>query len=292
VKRPFRILVGAHVSIKDGIHNAPTRGASIGATAIQVFTKIPCQWREPAVTPATVKAFRESLAKHEIARVVAHDSYLINLASPDRVLSARSAMAFAEELKRCEGLGIESVVSHPGNYIDHPEAGLERNAARLTECLRLVPGCVNVALETTAGTGTSLGSSFQELARLRETVGSDVRHRVRFCADTCHLFAAGYDLRTRYDAVWREWDRVIGLDLLACIHLNDSRTPLGSRRDRHALLGEGSLGAGPFRWLMRDPRFRTIPKLIETPKGDDGVTNDKTMISRLRRWAASPVRAM
>jgi len=196
------------------------------------------------------------------------------------------------ELKRCEALGIGWVVSHPGNYIDDPKTGLRRNANRLTECLRLVPEWVGVLLETTAGTGTALGSSFPELARLRQAISPDVRDRVGFCADTCHLYATGYDLRTRYDEVWEEWDRTLGLDLLGCLHLNDSLTPLGARRDRHALIGDGSLGVDPFRRIMRDPRFRSVPKLLETPKGKDGITNDRSTIRRLRRWATSPVRAM
>lgn len=291
-RRHSAVLVGAHVSTKGGVHNAPARGAAIGASAIQVFTKIPSQWREPVITSDVASAFRMSLADCNVTSVVSHDSYLINLASPDPHLSARSATAFKMELERSQALGIGWVVSHPGNYIDDRNRGLSRNAARVTECLRLVEGCVGVLLETTAGTGTALGASFDELARLREMIAADVRDRVAFCADTCHLFAAGYDLRSQYDAVWKEWDRIIGLDLLRCIHLNDSQTPLGARRDRHALLGKGSLGVDPFRRIMQDPRFREIPKLIETPKGTDGITNDKTMIRKLRRWAASPVRAM
>jgi deoxyribonuclease-4 len=142
-----------------------------------------------------------------------------------------------------------------------------------------------VLMETTAGTGTALGSNFEELARLRAAIGSDVRDRVAFCADTCHLFAAGYDLAGDFDAVWAEWDRILGLDLLRCLHLNDSRTPLGARRDRHALIAEGTLGAEPFRRLMRDHRFDRIPKILETPKGDDGVTNDRRMLRRLRAYS-------
>lgn len=291
-RRHSAVLVGAHVSTKGGVHNAPARGAAIGASAIQVFTKIPSQWREPVITSDVASAFRMSLADCNVTSVVSHDSYLINLASPDPHLSARSATAFRMELERSQALGIGWVVSHPGNYIDDRNRGLSRNAAWITECLRLVEGCVGVLLETTAGTGTALGANFEELARLRELLAPDVCDRVAFCADTCHLFAAGYDLRSQYDAVWEEWDRIIGLDLLRCIHLNDSQTPLGARRDRHALLGKGSLGVDPFRRIMQDPRFREIPKLIETPKGTDGITNDKTMIRKLRRWAASPVRAM
>lgn len=257
---------------------------AIGATAIQVFTKTPSQWREPEVNPALCDAFRSAYERSGLQGAVSHDSYLINLASPDPVLSARSVSAFEAELGRCTALGIDAVVSHPGNYIDDRAAGLGRNAEALTRCLRAVPGPVMVYLETTAGCGTALGRTFEELAELRRLVGDDVRHRVAFCADTCHLYAAGYDLRGDWDGVWAAWDRVIGRDLLRCMHLNDSRTPFDSRRDRHELIGEGSLGREPFRRLMRDPAFDTIPKLLETPKGDDLVTNDRRMLRRLRAF--------
>lgn len=290
--RPPRDFLGAHVSTSGGVHTAPGRGAAIGATVIQLFTKTPSQWREPELPPAVLTDFRKSLSQNKIRYAIAHDSYLINLASPDPVLSERSRTAFARELERCEALGLPYLVSHPGNYIDDREAGLERNARHLTECLRRVPGCVMVLLETTAGTGTALGSSFEELAMLREGVAADVRDRIGYCADTCHLFAAGYDLRDRYDEVWDRWAQVLGFEGLRCVHLNDSRTPLGARRDRHALIGEGTLGPTPFRRIMRDPRFHRILKILETPKGSDGVTNDVRTIRRLRAWARSPKRAM
>jgi len=278
-------LLGAHVSTSGGIHKAPARGAEIGATAIQVFTKTPSQWREPVITDTTAREFRKGLSENNIAFVVSHDSYLINLASPDPTLSERSAKAFIGELERCRALEIRFVVSHPGNYIDDRSAGLRRNAAACTECLRHVPGDVMVLLETTAGAGTALGSTLEELARLREAIGPDVRDRIGFCADTCHLFAAGYDLAGDFDGVWAEWDRLLGLDLLRCLHLNDSRTPLGSHRDRHALIAEGTLGPEPFRRLMRDPRFDGVARILETPKGPDGITNDRRMLRRLRAYA-------
>ncbi len=281
-------LLGAHVSTQGGVHNALARGTAIGATAIQVFTKTPNQWREPALTEESRTAFRRERDRSGIARIVAHDSYLINLATPDPVLAARSLESFTNELRRCELLGIPALVSHPGNFIDHREAGLLRNAAAITRCLQAVPGDVTVLLETTAGSGTSLGATFEELADLRLAVGESVRHRVAFCADTCHLHAAGYDLVRDYDAVWRRWGRTIGFRLLRCLHLNDSKTPFGSRRDRHELIGEGSLGPEPFRRIMRDPRFRRVMKVIETPKGDDEFTLDRRMLRRLRAYARTP----
>ncbi|MFN2317846.1 MAG: deoxyribonuclease IV [Gemmatimonadales bacterium] len=281
-------LLGAHVSIQGGVQTAPPRGRAIGATAIQVFTKTPNQWREPEITPETAEAFKAAMADSNLVTVVSHDSYLINLASPDEQLSIRSTTSFVMELKRCSRLGIPGIVSHPGNYIDERTPGIARNAARLTEALRSVPGPVMVYLETTAGTGTALGATLEELATLRELVAGDVRDRVGFCADTCHLYSAGYDLVGNYDGVWDAWERVIGLEHLRCLHLNDSKTPFNSHRDRHELIAEGSLGKGPFQRIMRDSRFAGIPKLLETPKGDDEVTNDRKMLARLRRYARPP----
>lgn len=276
-------LLGAHVSTAGGPATAPGRGAAIGATAIQLFTKTPNMWREPVVTEEVAAAFRSARQTHPVAVIVSHDSYLINLASPDPALRARSTEAFQGELGRSEALGLEAIVSHPGNYIDDREAGLTRNAAALTEALRKVPGTVRVLMETTAGTGTALGRSFEELQELRGLVGEDVRHRVAFCADTCHLFSAGYDLLNDFDGVWAAWERVLGFDLLGCIHMNDSKTPFASHKDRHELIGEGSLGQEPFRRVMNDPRFAAIPKILETPKGDvDEVTNDRRMLALLR----------
>ena len=281
-------LLGAHVSTQGGVHHALARGRAIGATAIQVFTKTPNQWREPALSEEVRTAFRRECERSGIARIVAHDSYLINLATPDPVLAARSVESFTQELRRCDLLGIPAVVSHPGNFIDDREAGIRRNAAAIARCLRAVPGEVMVLLETTAGSGTSLGATFEELAALREAVDESVRHRIAFCVDTCHLYAAGYDLVRDYDGVWRRWKRIIGFELLRCIHLNDSKTPFGSRRDRHELIGEGALGPEPFRRIMRDTRLRKVMKVIETPKGDDEVACDRRMLRRLRAYARGP----
>ena len=278
-------MLGAHVSTQGGVATAPARGTAIGASAIQVFTKTPSQWREPVVGADTAEAFRRELARSGITQIVSHDSYLINLASPDAALRQRSEASFRAELERCERLGIRFVVSHPGNYIDARAAGLRRNAAAYTRCLRAVPGAVGVLLETTAGTGTALGSGFEELAELRAAIGEDVRERVAFCADTCHLYSAGYDLVGDFDGVWRRWEGTIGFGALRCLHLNDSKTPFASRRDRHELIAEGSLGAEPFRRIMRDPRFAGVAKILETPKGDDEFTQDRRMLRRLRAYA-------
>jgi deoxyribonuclease IV len=277
--------LGAHVSVQGGVDKAPIRGKAIGATAIQVFTKTPSQWREPNIPAESFDAFHRQCERHSFSNIVAHDSYLINLATPDPVLSSRSEASFTAELRRCEAFRIPYLVSHPGNYMDSRSAGLARNAAAYTRCLRAVPGSVIVLLETTAGCGTALGSTFEELAQLREMIAPDVRHRLAFCADTCHLYSAGYDLVRDYEGVWRRWDEILGFDLLYCLHLNDSKTPFASCRDRHELIAEGSLGPGPFRRIMTDPRFAHVIKVLETPKGKDGVTADRKMLRRLRAYA-------
>jgi deoxyribonuclease IV len=277
-------LLGAHVSAQGGVDLAPARGRRIGATAIQVFTKTPNQWREPVISAEVTARFRKALRDHEIRYVVAHDSYLINLASPDPHLTRRSITAFTAELRRASALGLDGVVSHPGNYIDDRARGLKRNAARYTRCLRTVPGRIRLLIENTAGTGTALGSTLEELRALRDGIGKDVRGRVGYCIDTCHLFAAGYDLAGDYDGVMRALDRTLGLRRVRCFHVNDSKTPLGSHRDRHETLGDGTLGPEPFRRLMRDPRFGGTAKIIETPKGDEGDKADRRMLARLRRW--------
>lgn len=282
---PAQEMLGAHVSTQGGVHTAPARAEAIGATALQLFTKTPNQWREPVLTAEVQAAFRTEVERTGMRALVSHDSYLINLASPDRDLSERSVASFIAELRRCEALGIPYVVSHPGNYIDDPAAGLSRNADNYARCLAAVPGSVVVLLETTAGTGTALGRSFEELAALRAGIPEPHRRRIAFCADTCHLFSAGYDLVHDFDAVWRQWESTLGLAQLRCLHLNDSKTPFNSHRDRHELIAEGSLGAGPFRRLMQDPRFAHVIKILETPKGEDMVTLDRKMLRRLRAYA-------
>lgn len=279
--------LGAHVSTQGGVHTAPARATDIGASAIQVFTKTPNQWRDPPIPPETRRAFKRAYGESGLRCIVAHDSYLINLASPDPALNARSVESFTLELARCKYLGISAVVSHPGNYIDDRALGLDRNAAGIVQALKAVPGSVMVYLETTAGCGTALGSTFEELAELRDRIPARYRRRVGFCADTCHLYSAGYDLVNEFDAVWEAWDRIIGLEHLHCLHLNDSKTPFASRRDRHELIAEGSLGAGPFTRIMTDRRFAHLPRILETPKGDDAA-NDRLMLARLRGYASAP----
>ncbi len=282
--------LGAHVSTEGGVATAPPRAREIGASALQLFTKTPNQWREPVHDADEVARFRTALARAAIRPevVVAHDSYLINLASPDPRLRARSIRSFVSELMRCRALGIPWVVSHPGNYIDDRAAGLDRNAHGYAECLAAVPGEVGVLIEGTAGAGTALGATFEELRALREALPVAARARVGFCLDTAHLHAAGYDVAGDLGGVWERLDREVGLALLKCLHLNDSKAAPGSRLDRHEWIGEGTIGAEPFRRLMRDPRFRRVIKIIETPKGDEPVRHDRRMLRRLRAYARGP----
>jgi deoxyribonuclease-4 len=285
MKRVPGELLGAHVSTQGGVAQAPARGNAIGATAIQVFTKTPNQWREPNVKDADVAAFRTSLAGSGIRAVVSHDSYLINLASPDEALRAKSMRAFTGELERCRALGIPWVVSHPGNYIDNRANGLARNARAYAECLSAVPGEVGLLIEGTAGSGTALGSTFEELRALRDALPASVHARVGFCLDTAHLHAAGYDVATALEEVWERFDQQVGLTHLKCLHLNDSKGAPGSHLDRHQWIGEGTIGPEPFRRIMRDPRFALVIKIIETPKGDDPIRHDRRMLRRLRAYA-------
>lgn len=278
-------LLGAHVSTLGGLALAPARGAAIGATAMQVFTKTPQQWREPAVSAEEIAAFRDALVANGIHAVVSHESYLNNLASPDPALRDKSARAFTRELERCRAFGIPWVVTHPGNYMDERAAGLARNARGYAECLAAVPGDVGLLIEGTAGAGTALGSTFGELRALRDEISPALRERVAFCLDTAHLHAAGYDVVAGIEAVWEQFDREVGLPLLKCLHLNDSKGAAGSRLDRHEWIGEGTVGPGPFRHIMQDPRFARVIKIIETPKGDDPIHHDRRMLRRLRAYA-------
>jgi deoxyribonuclease-4 len=252
---------------------------------MQIFTKQAQRWAERVCLDDECLAFRQALAATDVRVTMAHDSYLINLASPDDTLRRRSVESFVAELRRCEALGLDILVSHPGNHMGDLESGLRRNAESIVEALDRVPGRCVLALEATAGTGTSLGGTFEELARMIGLVPEPHRSRLGVCADTCHLFAAGYDLVKDFDGVWQRFDDAIGRDRLRALHLNDSVAPLGSKRDRHALIGEGALGAAPFRRIMRDERFALIPKAIETPKLDDAERTDQRMLRRLRAYA-------
>jgi len=277
-------LLGAHVSAAGGTFEAPPRAAAIDATALQLFTKQANRWAERACADDECGRFRSALSATAVAATVAHDSYLINLASPDPALRARSLDSMAAELARCEALGVELLVSHPGNYMDDRASGLARNADAVAEALARAPGRTVLCLETTAGQGTVLGATFEELAALIDRLPAEARARVGVCLDTCHVYSAGYDLVGDYDGVWARFDDVLGLDRLRVLHLNDSKAPFGSRKDRHELIAEGSLGAAPFRRVMTDERLAGVPKILETPKGDDAAATDSRMVALLRGY--------
>lgn len=282
---PVQDELGAHVSTAGGVANAPGRALDIGSVNLQLFTKQPSRWAEPTLTRERADAFRAERSRSGLRVAGAHDSYLINLASPDPELRERSYRCFRGELSRCESLGLEFLVTHPGNATDgDPAAGVERNAEAVTRALEEVEGSTKVLLELTAGSGTSIGGSFEGLAAIRERIPPRFHGRVAVCFDTCHAYSAGYDLVRDYDGVWEAFDDVLGLDLLGLFHLNDSKHPLGSRKDRHEHIGEGSLGEEPFRRIMTDERFLEVPKLLETPKGDDMVTFDRRNLARLRGY--------
>ncbi len=265
------------------MRNAPGRAAEIEATAIQVFTKMPSRWAERQIEPDDAAAFRAGCEEVGVRWACAHDSYLINLATPDPVLRDRSYASFRAELERSRDLGLDAIVTHPGNATDgDAERGIAQNAELIQRALEEVPVSPTVLLETTAGAGKVLGATFEELAAIRMAIAEPFRSRVAICFDTCHAFSAGYDLREEYDAVIERFDRVIGLEHLALFHMNDSQRPFGSRKDRHAEIGEGSLGEEPFRRIMTDPRFAEVPKILETPKGDDPAVADRRNLGRLR----------
>ena len=277
--------LGAHVSTAGGVALAPARGDDIGATALQVFTKTPNQWKEREIEAEEATAYRAALAASGARFVNAHDSYLINLASPDDALRARSRASFEAELRRCRALGLDALVSHPGNFIDDRASGIARNADAIIEALEAVPGPTRLLMELTAGQGTVIGSTFEEMAALLARLPVALQERVGVCLDTAHTCGAGYDLARDYDGVWARFADTIGYARLGELHLNDSAAPLGSRKDRHALIGEGHVGDAAFRRIMTDPRLRSIPKVIETPKGEDMVTNDRRMLRKLRAFA-------
>jgi deoxyribonuclease-4 len=261
-------LFGAHMSIAGGHHLALLEAQALGCQTVQLFTKAPSQWSAKPIDPEQARLFRATLRRTRLRQPLIHDSYLINLASPDEALYRRSLEAFIDELDRAELLGVRYLVTHPGAHLDSgEETGLARVAAALDEIHSRRPNLrVRVLLETTAGQGSSLGHRFEHLARILSLVADPGRLGV--CLDTCHVFAAGYALApaVEYETTMRHLDRVVGLRRVRAFHVNDSLRPLGSRVDRHSHIGKGELGLEPFRLLVNDPRFRNRPMVLETPK--------------------------
>jgi deoxyribonuclease IV len=261
---------GAHMSVAGGLPRAVERAVVHRCDALQIFAKNASQWRGRVLPQEEIREFRARVAAAGIAPVVSHGSYLINLASANRGLRAQSIEAMADEIDRAEALGLLGVVLHPGCYTDgSPPHGLQLIAEALLDLLRARRrGRTMVLLEHTAGQGTSLGAAFEELATIIELTGGHAR--IGVCLDTCHLLASGYDLTTPegYARTFKEFGRRVGFDRLRAFHVNDSKKPLGSRVDRHAHIGEGHVGLEAFRRLVNDRRFRQMPMLLETPKGE------------------------
>jgi deoxyribonuclease-4 len=258
------------MSVAGGLPRAVERAVAHGCDALQIFAKNASQWRGRVVPPEEVREFRAKVKAARIEPVVSHASYLINLASGDRALRRQSLDAMGDELDRAEALGLLGVVLHPGCYTAGNEAdGLELIAEGLTALLRARRrGRTMVLLEHTAGQGTSLGSTFEQLASIIAKMGG--HRRVGVCLDTCHLLASGYDIVSPegYATTFKQFGRLVGFDRLKVFHLNDSKKPLGSRIDRHEHIGQGCLGLEPFRRIVNDPRFTGMAMLLETPKGE------------------------
>jgi len=260
--------LGAHMSIAGGLHLACERGKEVGCDVIQIFVKNQRQWAGPALKPDEVAQFRAAQKAAKIVTAFAHDTYLINMATPDPAMFKKSVHAFVDELERCEALGLASLVTHPGSPGEAgEEVGIRQMQKGLNEALRRTKGYkVRVLLETTAGQGATVGWKFEQMKAILDGVKEP--ERIGFCFDTCHVFAAGYDISTRegYEKTMDEFDRAVGVDRIRAFHVNDSKKGLGCRVDRHENIGKGAIGLEAFRCLMKDVRFKNVPKVIETPK--------------------------
>ena len=278
-----RLLIGAHLSTAKGFPALFQTAVDMGAACAQIFTTSPQMWRGKRYTEQDAAAFRAAQQQTGVAPVVSHDSYLINLASTDPENLEKSRVAFREELLRCGMLGLPMLVMHLGAYKGGTlEEGLACLAASLNALLPLAEEQgVQILLETTAGQGTYLGGEFAQFPRLFEMI--PLHDRLGVCLDTCHVFVAGYDLRDpeHYARLWQEFDRYIGMERLKVIHLNDTNSALGSHHDRHENIGAGQLGLEPFRLIMRDPKLSAVPKILETPGGDESFAQNLRLLREL-----------
>ncbi|MBI3110570.1 MAG: deoxyribonuclease IV [Ignavibacteriales bacterium] len=265
------LLLGAHMSIAGGVATAVERGQRIGCTTMQMFVKNNNQWKGKPLTDEDVSTYKKLLRESRIHPVVVHDTYLINLCAVDKEILKKSREALKDEFDRCEALGVQYLNFHPGAHMGAGEAeGIKRIAESLNVIHQRTPGYgVRSVIEATAGQGTAIGYRFEHLRKIIDLV--EERERMAVCLDTCHVFAAGYDLSTErgYEETFREFDTIVGLDRLVAFHVNDSKRELGSRVDRHEHIGKGKIGIQGFSFLMNDPRFSNIPKILETPKGPE-----------------------
>lgn len=284
-------LLGAHMSIAGGVSNAIAEGAAHNCNCLQIFTKASNQWKSKPYTEEEIAKFHAARQAAGINPVVAHTAYLINIASPKADIYKMSVAALIDELERCHLLGIEDIVMHPGSYLDSSvEEGIKRIVDTLNEIFDKTAAIkTRVALETTAGQGTNLGHKFEQIAQM--IAGIENQNRISVCLDTCHIFAAGYDIRDKksYQTTLEEFDKIIGLAYLKVIHLNDSQKEFGSKRDRHEHIGRGFIGEEAFRLIVQDKRLEEIPKLLETPKEEDGRDMDEVNLALLRKlYKAKP----
>ncbi len=278
------LLIGAHMSVAGGLYTAFERADRVGCTALQIFTKNSNQWNDPVLTAEDIAKYRDAANKSKVRIVVSHDSYLINLCGATPELLSRSRKAFVNEIERCRLLGIRYVIFHPGAHTTQDrESALKLVSESLNYAHDATAGAdVLTLVETTAGQGTNVGSSFAEVAEIISGVKN--MKRVGVCIDTCHIFAAGYDIRTMagYAATMKEFGELIGFGMLHAIHFNDARKPLNSHVDRHEHIGRGEIGTQAFGFFMNDDRLVDVPKIIETPKGDDGFSMDVENLNLLR----------
>jgi len=285
-----QMLVGPHVSVAGGLYHAFANGERVGATCVQIFSRNQRTWRAKPLDEAEAAAFREAWAASSVREVMVHDSYLINLGSPDADLRERSRAAFADEAARCARLGVRLLNFHPGAHLGSDRGQcLERIAEGIAAAMAdEASGKVVFTLENTAGQGSAVGETLEDLARLLALVAAPQRTGV--CLDTCHLLAAGYDIvpDDGWERFWDDFERLIGLERLRAFHVNDSLRPLGSRVDRHAPLGKGFLGEDFFRRLAADRRFEVVPMFLETPGGDDVWREEVARLRDYRRGAARP----
>jgi deoxyribonuclease-4 len=275
-------LLGAHIPASGGLAKALRRAKELDCTAVQVFTSSPQQWKCKPVSEEMASDFKLAVQETGITALVSHDSYLINLCALDPAKREQSIGAMKSEAERCATYGIPYVVSHMGAHMGQgEEAGLAGVAESLARVLHETPETVTILMETTAGQGSALMAKFEQLARVLDLL--DWHERVGICLDTCHIFVAGYDIRSQetYEQTWSEFDRIIGIPRLKVIHCNDSKKGLGSRVDRHAHIGEGELGSEPFRLLVNDPRFENVPIVIETEVENEGHERDLATLRSL-----------
>jgi deoxyribonuclease-4 len=281
-------LFGCHVSIAGGIDKSIARAEKLQLGAMQIFSKNASRWHSPPLHAETIERFRVARRKSSLSYIAVHDSYLINLASPDILNWQKSRDAFCEELERCAALGINDLVMHPGAHLESGErAGLLKIIAAIKQARDRTGPDVRILLETTAGQGTNIGWRFEHLAEIID--GCD-HGNLAVCFDTCHVFAAGYDLRCTQNVTdtFDEFEKKVGLNKIALFHLNDSKKGCGSRVDRHQLVGQGEIGEQGFHALLKDPRLAEIPKIIETPSGPNN-SNDLLTLSLLRKLSKEEV---